>query len=172
MSSPLSHTLHSLKQWRQSRIVRQIDKYTARAMSSVSTRFVSRCLHSMKSFVCLHLLSGAPYLLNSSYIRQLTFRLYLMTEIRIVRQINNKIDSEGNELNQCIKIQPFLFRFQLFAQWVFLRVSSLITRLIFSKTVVLYTSPGAPAVSDWNQNCEANKLIDCKDRKLNYCIKI
>ena len=37
----------------------------------------------------------------------MTFRLCLVTEIRIVRQIKNKIDSEGNELNQCIKIQQF-----------------------------------------------------------------
>ena len=63
----------------------------------------------------------------------MTFRLCLVTEIRIVRQINNKIDSEGNELNQCIKLQPFLFRFPLFTQCVFLRVSSLITRPIFLK---------------------------------------
>lgn len=108
--------------------MRPIDKYTVRAMSSVSTPFVPRCLHSMKSFVCLHL-SGAPYLSNSSYIRQLT-RLYLVTEIRISRQINTKIDSEGSELNQCIKVQ-FLFRFSLFTQCVFVRVSSLITRPIF-----------------------------------------
>ena len=108
--------------------MRPIDKYTVRAMSSASIPFVPRCSHSMKSFVCLHL-SGAPYLLNSSYIRQLT-RLYLVTEIRILRQINTKIGSEGSELNQCIKIQ-FLFRFSLFTQCVFLRVSSLITRPIF-----------------------------------------
>ena len=80
--------------------------------------------------MCLHL-SGAPYLSNSSYIRQLTFRLYLVTEIRIVRQIKNKIDSEGNELNQCIRLKPFLFRFPLFTQCVFVRVSSLITRPMF-----------------------------------------
>lgn len=72
--------------------------------------------------MCLHL-SDAPYLINSSYTGQMTFRLCLVTEIRIVRQINNKIDSEGNELNQCIKIQQFLFRVPLFTQCVFLRVS-------------------------------------------------
>ena len=101
----------------------------------------------------------------------MTFRLCLVTEIRIVRQIKNKIDSEGNKLNQCIKIQQFLFRVPLFTQCVFLRVSSLITRPMFlnSRFIHLTWCP-CGLVTEIRIVRQINYYY-CRGRKLNYCIK-
>ena len=78
-----------------------------RGVSSISASkynnfyFVSNCLLSVYSFVCLHL-SRVPYFSNSRFIH-LTWRpCGLVTEIGIVRQINYYY-CRGRKLNYCIK---------------------------------------------------------------------
>ena len=76
-------------------------------MSSISASkynnfyFVSNCLLSVYSFVCLHL-SRAPYFSNSRFIHLTWCPCGLVTEIRIVRQINYYY-FRGRKLNYCIK---------------------------------------------------------------------
>ena len=122
--------------------------------------------------MCLHL-SGAPYLLNSSYIRQVTFRLYLVTEIRIVRQINNKIDSEGNELNE---MRASNYNHFYFVSHCLLSVYSFVclhlSRALYflnSRFIHLTWCP-CRLVTEIRIVRQINYYY-CRGRKLNYCIK-
>ena len=85
--------------------------------------FVSHCSLSVYSFVCLHL-SRAPYFLNSRFIHLTWCSCSLVTEVRIVRQINcETVGAESSIIASKHDNFPFL-SLALFTHYVFFCVSS------------------------------------------------